>query len=77
MFSESKIPVIKKEIKNLKIKYPYKNMDIGDCVELKEIDVGVIGIHKARKYAHNYASSTRKKFRTLKEDGTLKVWRVK
>ena len=77
MFKKSEIPEVKIKVNENKITYPYKLMEVGDCVELSADDVGYEEIFKARKYAHNYGSSSNKKFKTLKDGKILKVWRVK
>lgn len=55
-----------------KISWPFKDMDVNDCVKFPDKETAF----KARNQCHIYGDKTGKKFVTRTIDGVLHVWRV-
>lgn len=56
-----------------KIEWPWKEMEIGDCVKFDDEKI----MSMAQTRCHVYASKVQKKFMTKKIDNVLHVWRIK
>jgi hypothetical protein len=62
-------------------KYPFKDMDIGDCLVLAYGHPGTTksksGVARAQQSAYNFGRNNDKKFRGQRQpDGSLHIWRV-
>jgi hypothetical protein len=56
-----------------KFEWPWKEMEIGDCVKFEDEKIMAM----AQTRCHVYASKVQKKFMTKKIDNVLHVWRLK
>lgn len=55
-----------------RVKWPWRNMEIGDLVKVSDKDLAA----KAQSRAHVYGMPYGKKFATKTIDGVLHVWRT-